>query len=1754
MVWVSPAGCGNEVQPADVPRWRQRILAEATSIAHVYLAGAEHGQPLTRQLKEITESTIAPDYRGRALVELLQNGHDAHPRDRSDGRVELALHPDEGDHGVFYATNGGSPLNDDNFTALCRVARSSKSPSEGIGHKGVGFKSVLHLTDAPEIYSRATPGSGRFDGYCFRFARPSDFDDLAALVAPDRPGFADELRANVSSLQVPVCLHDVPARVSAYATEGFSTVIRLPLRSAEAREEVVRQLREMSDQNVPPFELFLERLGAVALVDESGGTEARREYSRKATDLLVLDDLRVQEVRLSRGPRLLMVTSRIDEASVGRAIAESRTERSMGATWEEWHGDAAVNVAVSMDETITATRMYTFLPMGAGAKAPFAGYLNAPFFAGLDRRSLNRDMPWNSRLLDQAATACAHVAQLAAANQLSLPDGALLDLVSWYTNDIPRLAAAFARIGTDLDTIPFIPVLHPRLGRTCLGRAQVWKPQQCTRFTPAAAALTGVPDLVDHQAIGPRRLDRLEKLAVYRKRALRPAPSTLASWAERCAAALAADNASGQAWGEFYDDLARTVSAEQCLDRTLLLTHEGALVRPSTDNGNVFFAPEPLPGTHGTGHPRALPPALNRHIVFLHPGIALTLVTTNRPTEGRKWLEGNGLVQRYCTETVLELIAHAMTAAGGEEHQLHACLAAAFQTWSGSTTADGTAITAHLLVPTVGGWLPTHEAVFGEEWPDPAGSRIDAVLTEFLQRSDTRCPSLDDVSRRLLLSPAEVLPEAPAAQLQRFLEQCGIQHGLPLQSVPVSIRVLGRHLARPLMMPWESGWGLHQEEFRQWIAAADRTASPTRPSPHLSYECESLHRIPGQEIFDGLGDTGRELYAELVLHGLQTWPTYSAEFRSGSCTITWPSPLVGFLSKAAWFPQTVPDNRSTATFRRPDEAWLVPAQDRAPDFLPTQPARVNRHIDERVQVRLGTLGVRNWKDPASAADRVQYLVDLVRDTPAVRHARHASAVRKAYEVAWADLLPTSSAESPAGPKTLDVLVQRSGVLGVLPANGPEGIYVRDGRGAAVHGLLEQTRAAVLPLRRTGLAAKVQKYLTRHGGTSLRPASSANVELIVDGESFDRAVQQGLLDAVGPWLPVAVAGLLELHPQPGQLQFAEVMETLSAATLTIARQVTPIIEGHPAPVSDRAHALLHKSPMGPDIVSVPGIAADGSGLPMWPAVQAASTVITDLLGVPGLADSLRLHLIDLERRCPAPRAVTVEDIASVLELDVAELRDLALGYAVTEATVDRVMPLLACIDAAVAEQFVVERHTLKSAQDLETWLVSRLAGTDAQAGLLLALADSEDLYGALCALGITLQEANSRWRAHGYQLLHHADGHARQFESWMQRHSARLTDRLRDAFVLRYQRDGDPQGYMETCAALSAVGPDPSWLDVHWNLSDDLLHAHLDAWLATRAPSVPMSGPPLPPVAELSRHNREKIRQWLAEPTAHFASQDLLPEPTPGLRRPSASQAIRALAAHGLLDFEELTPESTVRLLRRLGLWTVEDVRAARRTSEEGKEMSVQRQHGQSPRAGAIPPTAADALPAFAEDFARRLGSIRSTADLTPAPPRSPARAVGHPLRPGGTTAPAPDSMSAQQIGLAGEMVAGEWLRQRYGVPPKESWVSGFRNTVLGDNRGDDGLGYDFVITLPEARHYFEVKASERDDYEFELGATQVRRARELALDETYSVLYISHIRDEDARLLTCLPNPFSPQGRPLYQLTAETRRLRFFPLHGKREP
>src|SRR4029079_6480133 len=103
--------------------------------------------PLLEEQANIELAAAEGGYGRRQLYELVQNGADALLA--TGGRIEVVLTDD-----AFYCANEGAPIDVPGIRAIL-LSNVSQKRGDEIGRFGLGFKSVLEVTDDPEFFSRS---------------------------------------------------------------------------------------------------------------------------------------------------------------------------------------------------------------------------------------------------------------------------------------------------------------------------------------------------------------------------------------------------------------------------------------------------------------------------------------------------------------------------------------------------------------------------------------------------------------------------------------------------------------------------------------------------------------------------------------------------------------------------------------------------------------------------------------------------------------------------------------------------------------------------------------------------------------------------------------------------------------------------------------------------------------------------------------------------------------------------------------------------------------------------------------------------------------------------------------------------------------------------------------------------------------------------------------------------------------------------------------------------------------------------------------------------------------------------------------------------------------------------------------------------------------------------------------------------------------------------------------------------------------
>jgi len=450
----------------------------------------------------------------------------------------------------------------------------------------------------------------------------------------------------------------------------------------------------------------------------------------------------MREVRVGEDKRFLVVQHDVDKMRVLNAVRRSVSRAPQIRRWLDWKGQPTVSVAVGLSPgAVAAGRVYNFLPMGDEAGAPLLGHLDAPFFAEIDRRNADFDLPLNTTLMKAAAEACAHAAlHIAARASTPIPQRAVFDLVAWIGKHAGKLDAALDAMGSPLNDAPIVPAIAVDGARWgSLSDVTVWPTGTFSLMKAAEVAKRTGARLVSTELDG-GRIDRLEAMGRRRYLDLSPTGQCLGEWSDDFARSLADRKAAPQTWSRFYEDLRRVFcAADEQLDaldgKTIILDrskklrpaggHDGAagagvFVRSETSRRRRAKDGVPLP-----------PASLSRRYRFLDEKIAFRRDTLTAFIEA-------GLLREYDPVEALAGLGSALGAKANDNRRKEA-LTWAFGVWRTADVGIQEALTtARLRVPTASGWRLAPEAAFSSSW-----TAVGLTLENFLvEASAARAPDI----------------------------------------------------------------------------------------------------------------------------------------------------------------------------------------------------------------------------------------------------------------------------------------------------------------------------------------------------------------------------------------------------------------------------------------------------------------------------------------------------------------------------------------------------------------------------------------------------------------------------------------------------------------------------------------------------------------------------------------------------------------------------------------------------------------------------------------------------------------------------------------------------------------------------------------------------------------------------------------------------------------------------------------------------
>ncbi len=293
-----------QLQQRFIGLWRRLTASEAGEEADPafvkdYLASLKE--------RAYLERTIANQYRGRYLLELIQNAVDAMHKQTQLRKAKIEpfayrCHL-ELTATAFYLANDGQPFDEADVRGLCAMGQSTKPAGEYIGYKGLGFRAVLEICDAPEIYSGL---------YQFGFSRAETLSLLDSPAAPANLDKAELPILSVPHLRLPEALPTAEQEVLAKLKKaGYATIVRLPLKSLALTRQVREACLPLLNDYTLLFLPYISELSALLPGERINDSASLTSVAKDSRELSIRPDNLAQQVKVSR------LTFRKTETEVG---------------------------------------------------------------------------------------------------------------------------------------------------------------------------------------------------------------------------------------------------------------------------------------------------------------------------------------------------------------------------------------------------------------------------------------------------------------------------------------------------------------------------------------------------------------------------------------------------------------------------------------------------------------------------------------------------------------------------------------------------------------------------------------------------------------------------------------------------------------------------------------------------------------------------------------------------------------------------------------------------------------------------------------------------------------------------------------------------------------------------------------------------------------------------------------------------------------------------------------------------------------------------------------------------------------------------------------------------------------------------------------------------------------------------------------------------------------------------------------------
>ncbi|MCY4312156.1 MAG: ATP-binding protein [Gammaproteobacteria bacterium] len=1144
---------------------RDKTLGEIRTFLDEVLNGTSR----YRSLHNVTEQ-VTHQYHGRFLIELIQNAYDAlfgaGDMDTPQ-RVEIVLAEDEQPEGALYVVNDGRPFTLSNFQALSNFAQSDKDPQKSIGNKGIGFRSVLEITNAPEIYSRNNRESISFDGYCFAF-RPDVikmFEELINRVAegdmtvepPNVFGggkllewddarfdnFRQKCRSFESdwirkellflspyALPVPLDMEQATPRVADFEKRGFSTVVRLPFLSERAKKIATEKLEEINENTI----IFLHRVDNFRLTAKGYDKCYKREQIPLGDDLEEGFEVKINSDKSEDNEaqdcyRLYWLWKR----TVGGERKPSQRDEIQSAVtglhhkWKEVD-EATVEIAVQIGNEPDDGKLNIFLPtrLSSGCAAHFS----APFYGDMSRTSIDFQNPLNSLLLRTIAEKGVDVILKCLPAKGGVGASAIIDILAPTDCDAGSLWwKTLGKVFADRE----IEIKKQDIALSDEG----WRSLVCTRLLPNHDSNIVInAHLLRSEATYPVFVQTLKERENAIRRIFKKIdidPEALMEDKAATVEAIARKLHESQKlvdWSGFWKDVESQFEDAEPLKGKKIILGTDSQLHSCGAQCSVFFRPRrDGQDSEVSGNLRIedIPEKLSPFIAFLHKDIKTHI--SGNTTSTHNYLS-KGLVEAYGVEKIFSSVL--VRAAPELPHDIDgpkSQLCLDILTWamrllqaSNHIMEEPIRLLKRLPAPCIGGWYPISETSFGHGWPEKSGGKLETYLR------NVASPESDTALKKVLLPPDHSLWNGIGGSSADLLERAGTFNGIRL--VPVTSKDWD---AKFSMSYWtgvelpEKGPSVYSSDiwkaYREYIKDTESLSH----SGEFDYEIRNLYALPGLEKIGGFDDANHKLLMDLLLVSITSWEKYSEWKKikihkiNGHRHIYSPiSPLIFSLRDEKWMIGEIDEEMIQF---RPSDRWHIPSpagglhQFSHLKPIPASVASVLKGNPE-LTASMNELGMPSYDPEEKTADpRLLNDLAVALKDPTI-DISNLSVFLGQVRTAWQQFYPDQKNVFP------DSVIVQNGPepMKVLTPSEEEVVYLPDAISAVYRGLELHSKPVVAMYPKD--AKRLQDHFQNAYGNGLCLASELTTIVLVDGSQWQAQENTPQLFEKLSWLITVVLSI------------------------------------------------------------------------------------------------------------------------------------------------------------------------------------------------------------------------------------------------------------------------------------------------------------------------------------------------------------------------------------------------------------------------------------------------------------------------------------------------------------------------------------------------------------------------------------------------------------------------------------------------------